>query len=169
MGMTLRQAWCINGTLYNSEVWCAFSKADIEVLEVLDRKILRVILGAHCKVPSEMLYLETGAISISNVISVRRLLYLQTILKKTDNEIVKKVYIAQKVSPCNGDWIKLIDSDKEYYNIPLSDEAITEMTEEKYKSFVKSQVKERAFEDLKKIQNEHSKVNNILFEILNKP
>ena len=25
MGMTLRQAWFINGTLYNSEVWCAFS------------------------------------------------------------------------------------------------------------------------------------------------
>ena len=38
MGMTLRQAWFINGTLYNSEVWCAFSKADIEVLEVLDRE-----------------------------------------------------------------------------------------------------------------------------------
>ena len=68
--MTLRQAWFINGTLYNSEVWCAFSKADIEVLEVLDRKILRVILGAHSKVPSEMLYLETGAISISHVILV---------------------------------------------------------------------------------------------------
>ena len=66
---------------------------------------------------------------------------------------MKKVYIGQKVSPCNGDWINLIDSDKEYYNIPLSDEAITEMTEKKYKSFVKSQVKERAFEDLKMIQN----------------
>ena len=36
MGMTLKQAWLINGTLYNSEVWCAFSKADIEVVEVLD-------------------------------------------------------------------------------------------------------------------------------------
>ena len=31
MGMTLRPAWFINGTLYNSEVWCAFSKTDIDV------------------------------------------------------------------------------------------------------------------------------------------
>ena len=51
----------------------------------------------------------------------------------------------------------------------MSDEVITEMTEEKYKSFVKTQVKERAFEDLKNIQNEHSKVNNIRFENMNKP
>ena len=36
MGMTLRQAWFINRTLYNSKVWCAFTKSDIEVLEVLD-------------------------------------------------------------------------------------------------------------------------------------
>ena len=43
------------------------------------------------------------------------------------------------------------------------------MTEEKYKSFVQSQVKERAFEDLKNIQNEDSKVINILFENINKP
>ena len=92
--MPLRQAWCVNGTFYNSEVWCAFSKADIEVLEVLDGKILRAILGAHCKVPSEMFYLETGAVPISHAISVRRLVYLQTILKKSNNEIVKKVYLA---------------------------------------------------------------------------
>ena len=29
MGMTLRQAWFITGTLYNSEMWCSFSHADI--------------------------------------------------------------------------------------------------------------------------------------------
>ena len=142
MGMPLRQAWFVNGTFYNSEVWCAFSKADIEVLEVLDGKILRAILGAHCKVPSEMLYLETGAVPISHVISVRRLVYLQTILKKSNNEIVKKVYLAQKRNPCNGDWIKLIDSDKKKYNLTISDEEIEAMTEHDYKSLVKKRVKE---------------------------
>ena len=42
MGMILRQTWFINGTLYNSEVWGSFSDCDIEVLNVLDRKILRL-------------------------------------------------------------------------------------------------------------------------------
>ena len=36
IGLTLRQAWFINGTLFNSEVWCAFSESDLKVLEVLD-------------------------------------------------------------------------------------------------------------------------------------
>ena len=68
-----------------------------------------------------------------------------------------------------GDWIKLVDSEKEYYNIPFSDEVIAERTGEKYKYVVKSQVKERALEDLKNIQNVHSKVKNIIFENINKP
>ena len=85
IGLTLRQSWFINGTLYNSEVWCAYTIHDIKMLEMLDRKILRQILGAHAKVQSEMLHLETGAIPLSHVIAVRRFLYLQNILKKNKN------------------------------------------------------------------------------------
>ena len=62
----------------------------------MDRKILRLILGAKAKVPCEMLYLETGALELKYVIAVRRLVYLQNILKKHDEDIVKKVYVAQK-------------------------------------------------------------------------
>ena len=71
------------------------------MLEVLNRKILRAILGANSKVPSQMLYLETGAIPIAHVISVKRLVYFQNILKKQDDEIIKKVYLAQKSNPSN--------------------------------------------------------------------
>ena len=87
MGLTLRQAWFLNGTLYNSEVWCALSKSDLNVLEVLDQKILRLILGAHSKAPSEMLYLETGVLPIPHVVTLRRLCYLKNILNRNDNEI----------------------------------------------------------------------------------
>ena len=126
IGMTLRQAWFLNGTLYNSEVWYAYNNNDIKMLEVLDRKILRQILGAHCKSPNEMLYLETGALPLSHVIAVRRLLYLQNILKKHLTEITRKVYIAQKENPCKGDWITIIEGDKQNYGINLSDEMIAE-------------------------------------------
>ena len=40
IGLTLRQAWFLIGTLFNSEVWCAYSNPDLEVLEVLDRKTI---------------------------------------------------------------------------------------------------------------------------------
>ena len=50
-GLTLREAWFITGTLYSSEIWCSYKTADLKVLEVLQRKILRANLGAHSKVP----------------------------------------------------------------------------------------------------------------------
>ena len=49
-----------------------------------------------------MLYLESGALPISSVISERRLCYLQNILKRHDSEIVRKVYTAQKKNPNPG-------------------------------------------------------------------
>jgi hypothetical protein len=32
IGLTLREAWFLNGTLYNSEVWCAYTKKDLRSL-----------------------------------------------------------------------------------------------------------------------------------------
>ena len=81
----------VNGTLSNSEVWCSYKRADLKVLEVLDRKILREITGAHSKVPWEMLYLETSVLPISSVVIVRRLIYLQNILKK-NRKLKQNVY-----------------------------------------------------------------------------
>ena len=61
--------------------------------------ILQEITGAHSKVPWEMFYLETSVLPIASVIIARRLIYLQDILKRTENEIIFKVYTAPKESP----------------------------------------------------------------------
>ena len=63
-------------------------KKYLKALEVLDRKILQAIIGAHIKVQWEMLYLETAVFPISSLIIARRLMYLQTIFKRTENESV---------------------------------------------------------------------------------
>jgi hypothetical protein len=63
-GLALRSAWFLNGCLFNSEVWSGFSPQDLHDLEVIDHKILKLILGAQSKVPSEMLYLETNVLPI---------------------------------------------------------------------------------------------------------
>ena len=34
IGITLREAWFIKGTLYNSEVWCSYSENDLKALYV---------------------------------------------------------------------------------------------------------------------------------------
>ena len=65
--MALRDAWFINGVLYNSEVWGSYSEKHIDGLEVIDHMILKTILGAQAKVTVETLYQETGAMSVRKV------------------------------------------------------------------------------------------------------
>lgn len=64
IGLELRQAWLINGMLFNSEVWHSVSESDIEQLVTIDKYLLRGLVKAHAKVPVEHLYLETSALPI---------------------------------------------------------------------------------------------------------
>ena len=116
---------------------------DLEVLEVLDRKILRLILGAHRKVPSEMLYLETGVLPIRHVVALRRLCYLKNILNRNENEIVKQVYEAQRKNPCKGDWVNMIKTDIENYELNICDEVIRDMKDNDFKKLIKLKIKEK--------------------------
>ena len=78
---------------------------------MLDRKILKLVLGSHSKAPSEMLYLETSCLPLSHIITKRRLMYLHTILQRPETEIIRKVFTEQKKNPCKGDWITLVEAD----------------------------------------------------------
>ena len=59
IGLALRDAWFLNGILFNSEVWSSYAQKHIEELMVIDDMILQTITGAQAKVPVEALYLET--------------------------------------------------------------------------------------------------------------
>ena len=100
------------------------------MLEVLDRKILRAVLGAHSKVLWEVLYLETAVLPISNVITARR----------QWNQ--KKVYTAQKSDPSKGDWINIVQDDMRMIGLDISDQEIEEMNIEKYSDKVKKKTLE---------------------------
>ena len=47
IGLVLRQAWFLNGSLFNSEVWTGISDADIKELEIIDHNIVRQITGSQ--------------------------------------------------------------------------------------------------------------------------
>ena len=81
------------------------SDQDIHALDVIDHQILRLITGAQAKSPVEMLYLETAELPVKSVISVRRLMYLQTVLKRHKEELIYRVYSAMEEKTYKGDWI----------------------------------------------------------------
>ena len=82
IGLQLRQAMLVNGMLFNSEAWHSISEDELRMLEAVDEHLLRSLVKGHSKTSIEFLYLESGALPIRFLISTRRLLYHQTILKR---------------------------------------------------------------------------------------
>ena len=69
-----------------------------------------------------MLFLENGQIPIYHVISVRRHMCWQTILKRNSKELVHQMYRIMKKTNLKGDWIKLLEKDLQKVGISLEDE-----------------------------------------------
>ena len=74
------------------------------MLESVDEHLLRSLVKGHSKTPLEFLYMEAGAVSLRFLISSRRMTYLQTILKRKDNYLIKRIYNEQKVNSTPGDF-----------------------------------------------------------------
>ena len=169
IGIELRNAWFINGILYNSEVWPQLTQKSINDLCKLDQQLLRAILGAHSKVPIEMLYLETATLQIPQIITSRRLMYLQTIVQRSDEELTKRVYTAMKTDPITGDWCELIQKDFDNINLHISEEHIRQMEKTEWKKLVNIKVRSTALEILQTMQQKHSKVKEIEYTQLSAP
>ena len=117
VAMKLREVMLLNGILYNSEAWHGVTKGHIKSLEAIDEALIRGILNAHRKTPLEFLYLEVGATPIRWIVAQRRINFLHHIMCKENNELVKKVFKAQKEYPTSGDFVKLVEQDMEDLNI----------------------------------------------------
>ena len=162
--LSLRQAMLLNGILYNSEAWQGVETKDIILLEKVDEALLRGILGAHPKIPLEALYLETKSLPIRFIVASRRILYLHTILQKNENEMLLRIYKAQKIKPSPGDFVNLVKNDLEKIGIQITDKEISQIPKQRFKKMVKLKVNNAAFTYLKSLQQTHSKMKNIQYE-----
>ena len=166
IGLQLRQAMYINGVLFNSEAWHGVSKNDIEALEKIDQILLRFLLGSHAKAPVEMLYLESGVIPLRFIVSTRRTIYLQTLLKRNDGEVTKQVLLAQIEEPFKGDFVQLVEEDLKSIKFPINYDLVKKLPTEKFKNLIKKKFKALALEHLLILKENHSKVKDIKYSEL---
>ena len=134
-----------------------------------DKYLLRGLLKAHAKVPIEHLYLETAVIPIPFIISARRLIYLQTLLQRSDEEITKRIYQQQKINPSPGDWCELVSKDFDLIGEHMSESHIQGMAPTDYKKYIKSKVRYAAFQYLEALKSGHSKVRDNVYHNFEKP
>ena len=169
LGLELRQAWLLNALLCNSEIWQKLTEKDTNDFNKIDHILLRSIVGSQSKAPVEQLYLETGSINISQTISIRRMTYLQTILQRSEGELIRRVYVAMKENPLEGDWCQLVEHYFREANLNISNDQIRQMDPTQYKKLIKSSVRDLAFIYFKERQAGHQKGRLLEHENLLKP
>ena len=79
------------------------------------------------------------------------------------SELVYRVYAAQKTCPVIGDWVNLLEVDKQEFGIYLSDEEISQISKYKMKTMLKEKVREVTVRYLNKLKSKHSKSVGVHF------
>ena len=93
-------------------------------------------------------------------------MYQQTILKRHEGELTKRVYKAQSDSPIEGDFYNLVKADWDMIGEVMNEEFIKISNKETFKRHVKDKIKEAALKYLKEKQKMHSKIKDIKYEKL---
>ena len=157
IGLILREAVLMSKLLLSAESWHKVFLYQIEKLEELDTIFLRKLFNCHSKTAKEFLISESGTIPIRFQISGRRLMYWKHILSIDKSELIYRVYSAQKLSPVQGDWVSLVEKDKEQYDMNLSDDEVRVMSKQKFKTYIKQKSEELTVKYLSKLKQKHSK------------
>ena len=163
-GLKLREALLINGILFNSEAWQGIEEKEIISLEKVDEALLRGILSAHPKIPIEALYLETKTIPIRFIIASRRIMYLHAILQRKANQLIRRIFEAQKNDPIPGDFVEIVRRDFLDISLDMTEAEISQLSKERFRKIIKPKVTNAAFEFLKKLKESHSKMQKIEYK-----
>ena len=104
------------------------------------------------------IYLELAVLPLTYVMSARRMIYWQTILKRPNEELIKIVYMCQRESPVPGDWCNLVKEDFQKISMHMTDVQIENMPETDYKRLIRNKTREAAFVYLHSLKEGHDKV-----------
>ena len=130
-----------------------------------EQNLFRKILSAHSKTPIESIYLELGVIPFRFHLMARRITYYQTILKRDDEEITKKVIQCQKQTMVKGDFYPQVSADM--IALQLTDNDLTTLSNCALKKKLHALISKHALKYLLNLADSHSKVRKNLYTNLN--
>ena len=162
----LRETIFLNSILLNSEAWYSLDKQNIEHLEKIDNILLNRIFELPSSTPSSFLHLELGTLPIRFVIMVRRLNFLQYILKEEGETLINSFLVAQMENPLKGDWWGIVKQDIVELKLDLSLSEIKMMSQEAFKKKVKVHANEAAFVWLNNAKSKLKKIQKLNYSKL---
>ena len=93
-------------------------------------------------------------------------MYLQTLLKRNNEELTKQVLLAQKRAPIKGDFVLLVEDDLKAMEIEANFNMIENSSKQTFKRIVKTKVRKASFNYLLSLKSHHSKVHHIAYKEL---
>ena len=106
-------------------------------------------------------YLATNTLPIRHIIIGRRLMFLWTILQKSENDLVRKCLMAQQISPVKNDLATTFQNDLETCNITLTISDISKTKKSKFRKLVNTQIRCLANEYLLNLKSKHSRLDQV--------
>ena len=161
IGILYRNSKLINGILCSIEALYGLKISHIEKLEKCDHDFFRQLFKSGAGTPVESFYLATNTLPIRHIIIGRRLLFLWSILNKSESDLVRKCFAAQELNPSKNDLITTFKEDLEQCGITLTMSEISSMKKTKFRTIVNSHLREVARNYLITQKNQHKKLNPI--------
>ena len=115
-------------------------------------------------------YLKLGVMPIRYILVLKRLVYLQEILKqKHENTLLYRFFKAQLDNPKQGDWTTQVLNDLKEMEIKMDIDSIEQKNTENFKEIAKIEVTNKALNDLNelKLSTENRRKNFSKMEIKN--
>ena len=156
IAMLLRESIFLNSVLTNSEVWYGLTSADIDLLEAVDKDLLRRIYKVPNSTPIAGLYLESGIMRIGTL-KARRVNFLHYLLKLDKSDMLSRVFYAQWEHAQKQDWVEQVQKDLRDFGMPRDLETIQAKSEYVFKNLTKKKAKEFELRSLIEMKNTKSK------------
>ena len=91
-------------------------------------------------------------------------MYLHHILSRSKDELIRRVYGAQKRKPAKNDWINIIKRDCADVGITFNEAQIISLKKHNFKKLVKEKIRKIAFKYLIEIKESQSKLTEIEYK-----
>ena len=160
--LLLHNAIFLPSILFNSQAWSNLTEKNIRELTRIQMRFLKKMMSV--KLATSFVFLELGVLPIKHEIHIRQLLLVHHIMNLPDHDPVKMVWRYQTVLPDHNNWWSNMKKLMVKYSIHLSEEEITSMSKNVFKTKIKKAVSEYAFSKLKAECRMQKKTGGLKYE-----
>ena len=146
---------------FNSGSWNNLTSNDMNKLQVIQLKFLKRILHAPTSTCNCITFLELGILPIEFNIHINQLQFLHHILTLDETDPVRCAYNQQKLFPYEKNWYNEVLSLRSTYELTETDEEISIISKDKWKSVLTVAVHKYALRVLNCENTQKSKTSHL--------